>query len=86
MPDIIFREQLEQFANRMPGLQLRFTVEEPDYLEREVFCCGPEPFMLVSLGYDMGRYHQEGIGAPMRAGRGRRRDHLCPERHPRALH
>ena len=64
----------------MPGLQLRFTVEdvEPfevwpgfrgrlsqimlglmahDYLEREVFCCGPEPFMksvremLASLGY-----------------------------------
>ena len=93
--DIIFRERLEQFANRVPGLQLRFTVEEPDpfrawpgylgrlnqimlglmapdYLEREVFCCGPEPFMqavrdmLASLGYDMARYHQESFGAPVK--------------------
>lgn len=92
--DIIFRERLEQFANRVPGLKLRFTVEEPDpfrawhgyqgrlsqimlglmapdYLDREVFCCGPEPFMqsvremLVSLGYDMERYHQESFGAPV---------------------
>jgi ferredoxin-NADP reductase len=90
--EIIFRERLEQFANRVPGLQLRFTVEEPDafrawpgyrgrlsqimlglmapdYLDREVFCCGPEPFMqgvremLASLGYDMARYHQESFGA-----------------------
>jgi ferredoxin-NADP reductase len=93
--EIIFRERLEQFANRVPGLQLRFTVEEadpfrawlgyqgrlsqimlglmaPDYLEREVFCCGPEPFMqavremLASLGYDMARYHQESFGSPVR--------------------
>lgn len=92
--EIIFRERLEQFANRVPGLQLRFSVEEPDpfrswpgyhgrlnqimlglmapdYLEREVFCCGPEPFMqavremLISLGYDMEQYHQESFGAPV---------------------
>ncbi|VDC26600.1 hybrid-cluster NAD(P)-dependent oxidoreductase [Pseudogemmobacter humi] len=91
--DIIFRRRLEQFAARVPGLQLRFTVEEeepfsvwpgyrgrlsqimlglmaPDYLEREVFCCGPEPFMravremLQSLGYDMARYHEESFAAP----------------------
>ncbi len=94
--DIIFRERLEQMANRVPGLNLRFTVEEPDpfrawpgytgrlnqimlglmapdYLEREVFCCGPEPFMqgvrdmLNALGYDMARYHQESFGAPVRS-------------------
>ena len=93
--DIIFRERLENFANRVPGLQLRFTVEEPDpfrtwpgyqgrlnqimlglmcpdYLEREVFCCGPEPFMqavrdmLNGLGFDMAHYHQESFGAPVR--------------------
>lgn len=93
--EIIFRERLEQFANRVPGLKLRFTVEEqdpfrtwhgyqgrlsqimlglmaPDYLEREVFCCGPEPFMqavrdmLNALGFDMGRYHQESFGAPVK--------------------
>ena len=91
--DIIFRPRLEQFAARVPGLQLRFTVEEvepfsvwhgfrgrlnqimlglmaPDYLEREVFCCGPEPFMrsvkesLAALGFDMTRYHQESFGPP----------------------
>lgn len=92
--EIIFRERLEQFANRVPGLQLRFTVEEPDpfrvwhgyhgrlsqimlglmapdYLEREVFCCGPEPFMravrdmLGALGFDMSQYHQESFLAPV---------------------
>ena len=92
--DIIFRERLDQFANRVPGLQLRYTVKEPDpfrvwhgyhgrlnqimlglmapdYLEREVFCCGPEPFMqavrdmLNALGFDMDRYHQENFQAPV---------------------
>lgn len=43
----------------------------PDYLERTVFCCGPEPFMnavrdmLHSLGFDMGHYHQESFHAPV---------------------
>lgn len=43
----------------------------PDYLEREVYCCGPEPFMLsmrealAGLGYDMDGYHQESFGAPL---------------------
>jgi len=43
----------------------------PDYLEREVFCCGPEPFMqavreaLQGLGYDMERYHEESFHAPV---------------------
>jgi ferredoxin-NADP reductase len=41
-----------------------------DYLERDVYCCGPEGFMtsareiLHSLGYDMARYHQESFAAP----------------------
>ncbi len=92
--EIIFRQRLVGMADRVPGLQLRFTVEEndpftawtgyhgrlnqimlglmaPDYLEREVFCCGPEPFMqavrdmLIALGYDMDHYHQESFGAPV---------------------
>ncbi|MES2665463.1 MAG: hybrid-cluster NAD(P)-dependent oxidoreductase [Pseudomonadota bacterium] len=91
--EIIFKSRLEQFAARVPGLQLQFTVETvepftvwpgyrgrlsqimlglmaPDYLEREVFCCGPEPFMravremLGALGYDMARYHEESFAAP----------------------
>jgi ferredoxin-NADP reductase len=40
----------------------------PDFLARETFCCGPDPFMkavsglLRSEGFDMGRYHQESFG------------------------
>ena len=51
--------------------QIMLGLMAPDYLEREVFCCGPEPFMqavrdmLISLGYDMDRYHQESFGAPV---------------------
>ena len=50
--------------------QLMLSLMAPDYLEREVFCCGPEEFMqavrdaLAALGYDMDRYHQESFGAP----------------------
>ena len=42
-----------------------------DYLDREVYCCGPEPFMnavrdmLIALGYDMARYHQESFAKPV---------------------
>ncbi|MCZ2720761.1 hybrid-cluster NAD(P)-dependent oxidoreductase [Marinomonas sp. 15G1-11] len=41
----------------------------PDFLEREVFCCGPEPYMkavkalLQEKGFDMSRYHEESFGA-----------------------
>ena len=51
--------------------QLMLGLMAPDYLEREVFCCGPEPFMLAvrealqGLGYDMDRYHQESFHAPV---------------------
>ena len=51
--------------------QLLLGLAAPDYLEREVFCCGPEPFMtavreaLAGLGYDMDRYHQESFSAPV---------------------
>jgi len=51
--------------------QLILGLAAPDYLDREVFCCGPEPFMqavreaLYGLGYDMDRYHQESFHAPL---------------------
>lgn len=41
----------------------------PDFLDREVFCCGPEPYMaairamLAEAGFDMARYHEESFGA-----------------------
>ena len=52
--------------------QIMLGLMAPDYLEREVFCCGPEPFMqavrdmLNGLGFDMDHYHQESFGAPVR--------------------
>jgi stachydrine N-demethylase, reductase component len=51
--------------------QLMLGLTTPDYLERDVYCCGPESFMnsvremLIALGYDMSRYHQESFGAPV---------------------
>ena len=51
--------------------QIMLGLMAPDYLEREVFCCGPEPFMqavrdmLIGLGFDMDHYHQESFGAPV---------------------
>ncbi|QFT80008.1 3-ketosteroid-9-alpha-hydroxylase reductase subunit [Roseovarius sp. THAF27] len=50
--------------------QLMLGLMAQDYLEREVFCCGPEPFMqavreaLQGLGFDMAHYHQESFHAP----------------------
>jgi len=41
----------------------------PDFLEREIFCCGPTPYMdavrkiLQEQGFDMSRYHEESFGA-----------------------
>lgn len=90
--DIIFREELELFAKRMPNLSLGFLPEArsaanpwaglmgridryklamlaPDFMSREIFCCGPDPFMKAvssivrAEGFDMGHYHQESFGA-----------------------
>ena len=42
-----------------------------DYLDRQIYCCGPEPFMnavremLIALGFDMEHYHQESFAAPV---------------------
>lgn len=51
--------------------QLMLGLMCPDYLEREVYCCGPDGFMqavrdmLNALGYDMARYRQESFHAPV---------------------
>ncbi|MEM9221200.1 MAG: hybrid-cluster NAD(P)-dependent oxidoreductase [Pseudomonadota bacterium] len=53
--------------------QLMIGLIAGDYHDREVYCCGPEPYMdavremLIALGYDMDRYHQESFGAPVEA-------------------
>lgn len=47
----------------------KLQIMVPDFLEREVFCCGPAPYMqavrilLESQGFDMRRYHEESFGA-----------------------
>lgn len=49
---------------------IRLPLLSPDFYEREVFCCGPDPFMravrgmLEAAGFDMKHYHQESFGAP----------------------
>ncbi|TPE46707.1 hybrid-cluster NAD(P)-dependent oxidoreductase [Amaricoccus solimangrovi] len=51
--------------------QLMLGLMAPDYLEREIYCCGPESFMqavrdmLIGFGYDMDHYHQETFTAPV---------------------
>ena len=58
-----------------PGLrgridQVKLSLLCSDFAEREVFCCGPDPFMravrdmLKDLGADPARFHQESFGAP----------------------
>ncbi|MFB2550852.1 2Fe-2S iron-sulfur cluster-binding protein [Ensifer soli] len=43
----------------------KLALLSPDFRERTVFCCGPEPFMrgvravLEAAGFDMARYHEE---------------------------
>ncbi|OQM74014.1 hybrid-cluster NAD(P)-dependent oxidoreductase [Manganibacter manganicus] len=49
---------------------VRLPLLAPDFREREVFCCGPEPFMravrqmLEAAGFDMACYHEESFGKP----------------------
>lgn len=49
----------------------RLPLLSPDFHEREVFCCGPEPFMravrdmLEAAGFHSKHYHQESFAAPI---------------------
>jgi ferredoxin-NADP reductase len=49
---------------------VRLPMLSPDFRERELFCCGPEPFMravrqmLEASGFDMAHYHEESFGKP----------------------
>ncbi|MCV6590621.1 MAG: hybrid-cluster NAD(P)-dependent oxidoreductase [Marinobacterium sp.] len=48
--------------------QAKLELIAPDFMEREVFCCGPGPYMnavrnlLKANGFDMNRYHEESFG------------------------
>jgi ferredoxin-NADP reductase len=49
--------------------QAMLELMAPDFMEREVYCCGPTPYMnavkklLMHNGFDMSRYHEESFGA-----------------------
>ncbi|RDL43049.1 hybrid-cluster NAD(P)-dependent oxidoreductase [Marinomonas piezotolerans] len=49
--------------------QAKLEIMVPDFMEREVYCCGPTPYMkavkalLKAKGFDMTRYHEESFGA-----------------------
>ena len=72
MPNLNLGFIVETHAPRHSWHGLRGRIETsklallaPDFRERTVFCCGPEPFMrgvksmLESVGFDMNRYHEE---------------------------
>ena len=48
--------------------QAKLEMIAPDFMEREVFCCGPDPYMkavrnlLKANGFDMSHYHEEAFG------------------------
>lgn len=52
--------------------QLMLELMAPDYMEREIFCCGPTAFMqsvrdiLNVAGFNMNHYHEESFEAPIR--------------------
>ncbi len=60
----------KSFGHRGRIDPVRLSLLVPDFAEREVFCCGPEPFMrsvrgmLEDSGFDMLSYHQESFGSP----------------------
>ncbi|MFE0017615.1 2Fe-2S iron-sulfur cluster-binding protein [Mesorhizobium sp. NPDC059054] len=65
------RSSRESWFGHMGRLDaVRLPLLSPDFHEREVFCCGPDPFMravhnmLEATGFDMAHYHQESFGAP----------------------
>lgn len=56
------------YRGRLNSLMLELIA--PDYQDREVFCCGPAPFMqgvreiLTASGFPMERHHEESFQAP----------------------
>lgn len=65
------RESWFGHVGRIDAVRLSLLV--PDFQEREIFCCGPEPFMdairtlLEAAGFDMEHYHQESFAPTFEA-------------------
>lgn len=70
--DFLIEERAHEksFGHRGRIDPVRLPLIVPDFAGREVFCCGPEPFMrrvhdmLAAAGLDMAHYHQESFAAP----------------------
>jgi ferredoxin len=65
------RSSRESWIGHMGRIDaVRLPLLSPDFREREVFCCGPEPFMravrqvLEAARFDMAHYHEESFGRP----------------------
>lgn len=67
---IVERVEIGQTWNGYRGFidRDKLSLMCPDFLDREVFCCGPEPYMaavrgiLQDAGFEMRRYHEESFG------------------------
>ena len=66
------RDEFQAWAGYVGRInQLILELTTPDFFERELFCCGPEPFMravrdiLNAAGFDMDHYHEESFSAPV---------------------
>ena len=63
-------ETEKSFGNKGRIDPVKLALMVPDFRDREIFCCGPEPFMrsvreiLDGAGFDMAHYHQESFGTP----------------------
>lgn len=59
------------FTGRLDAVMMKLIA--PDYCDRTVYVCGPNPFMeatkqmLESIGFPMDNYHEESFGSPPKA-------------------
>jgi len=89
--DVLFHDELIGFARDWPSFRVHEVISRvpgsgrltavslarfaPDVVQRDVYCCGPEPFMrevralLLSMGLAPAKYHEESFTLPLPAER-----------------
>lgn len=71
------------FTGRLDAAMLKLVA--PDYQERTVYVCGPNPFMeatkklLESISFPMQNYHEESFGAPPKAKKSKPSEPVQPD-------
>lgn len=85
--DVLFHDELIELSRRWPGLRVHVVISRvafggrltgamlerfaPDAARRQVYCCGPEPFMrdvrslLLEIGLPRTSYHEESFELPI---------------------